>query len=958
MKTILHRFLPSFPSSKKVILRGVICFALIPFAGSIAQGQLVVDNAVNAVDGVQNILLGPGIEVSNITFAGSDIQVAGFTCPNCNVGLESGLILAAGNASLATGPNNSGSTSSTGSGFGASDPDLALAMGGSLNDAAVLQFDFVPTGDSLVFRYVFGSEEYSEFLGFGDIFGFFLSGPGISGPYTNNAANLAIVPGTTLPVSVPNVNNGSTGTNGPCVNCAYFIHNGNGTQAPYNGSNYYIQQDGFTTVLTAFALVECGETYHIKLAIADAGDTSWDSVVYLEAGSFQSNQVDVAFELPDFAPSDTSVYEGCDEAYITFTRPGNTDEEASFDISVGGTATNGVDYFLIGQTLTFEAGENTVSLPILAYQDGITEGTETITITVESGIACLANSSFELTIVEAEPLQATIADVIMDCGEIVTLEPEISGGVGVYGIDWSNGESGTSLDVSPVETTTYFYTITDTCQVESISGSVTVSIPDYAPLLVNIGPDLELNCVSVVNLNATVSGGHGPYTYEWVFAGSVISETQNVNFQPDDPGTLILSVTDQCGTVTTDQLQITFPPIVITVDLGGDEDANCLSNLFITSDVYGGAGNLTYTWTVNGEFFGNGLAIIYPVTGPAVVVLTVTDECGNESSDEMLVSLDPSGLNVSLGPDQTINCLQSVNLNPNVDGGDGNLVYQWTVNGQNAGSGTTLSLDPDVTTTVVLTVTDQCGWSDSDQMVINVPAVPVNLTLTPDQVLCPGDGTTLVANASGGVGTLSYEWNPGGNTSTSINITPGNSTTYTLSVEDQCGNSANGEVEVTVLQYSPFAVAENFTICINVSRPGLAEGGQPPYIFTYSGQEIQIQNGVLSGIKPGSVNVLVEDQCGNSGTFDVLVSSCATTIPNIFTPNDDGDNQNFFIDGLSGYPGSSLRVFNRWGALVFESDNYKNNWDGGEVPDGVYFYTFDRVDGEQANGYVTILRSK
>jgi gliding motility-associated-like protein len=359
---------------------------------------------------------------------------------------------------------------------------------------------------------------------------------------------------------------------------------------------------------------------------------------------------------------------------------------------------------------------------------------------------------------------------------------------------------------------------------------------------------------------------------------------------------------------------------------------------------------------VNGVFFSDGLAIVYPVEAPATIVLTVTDQCGNVGEDEMLVSIDPSGLDVSLGPNLTITCLDQVVINPDVEGGDGTITYEWLVDGQNAGSGTTLTLDPDETTTVILTVSDQCGWEQSDEMVINVPAVPILLEVTDDQVLCPGDGVTLEVDATGGVGTLSYEWIPGGSSNTSISISPDESTIYSIMVNDECGNGTTEEIEVAVLVYEPFVVTEDFDICINVQRAGLVSGGQPPYIFTYTGSDITIDDEKLIANSPGNVTVLVEDQCGNSGSFIAHVSGCTTTFPNIFTPNDDSENQNFEIIGLDGYPGSTLRVFNRWGNLVYENDNYKNNWDGSESPSGTYYYTFDRVDGEQFNGYVTLLK--
>lgn len=97
---------------------------------------------------------------------------------------------------------------------GGTDPDLNALTSLSINDACVIEFDFLPVGDTIRFNYVFGSEEYHDYVGssFNDVLGFFLSGEGIVGPYTNDAINIAKVPGTNLAVSISNVNCGPQGT--------------------------------------------------------------------------------------------------------------------------------------------------------------------------------------------------------------------------------------------------------------------------------------------------------------------------------------------------------------------------------------------------------------------------------------------------------------------------------------------------------------------------------------------------------------------------------------------------------------------------------------------------------------------------------------------------------------------------------------------------------------------------
>jgi len=153
---------------------------------------------------VQSRLVGQGITVSNATFNGSAAtitsnQIGSFDAVGgafTQLGLSGGLILSSGTAVGAIGPNNS--TGFTGSiPAGAGDPDLTIISNATTNDAAVLEFDFIPVSDTLRFRYVFGSEEFMEYCNqFNDSFGFFLSGPGINGTFSNNSIDIAIMPGT------------------------------------------------------------------------------------------------------------------------------------------------------------------------------------------------------------------------------------------------------------------------------------------------------------------------------------------------------------------------------------------------------------------------------------------------------------------------------------------------------------------------------------------------------------------------------------------------------------------------------------------------------------------------------------------------------------------------------------------------------------------------------------------
>jgi hypothetical protein len=276
----------------------------------IAQVNIVSNNVAATL---AQTLVGTGVTISNPTIncgaapAGSPNLASGiFTATNSNLGLDSGIILTTGKAASGpgliggNGPVANFASGVTGNG---GDPDLTTLIGGTTFDKCILEFDFVTTGDSVKFDYVFGSEEYLSYTctTFNDVFGFFLSGPGIAGPYANGAKNIALVPGSpTCPVGVstiycpntpgccntPNFCFGNTPGcgmfNAANNTCAYFVCNG--AVAP--GTVTY---QGFTVVLRAESEVVPCTTYHIKLAIADKADQVFDSGVFIKAKSFSSN---------------------------------------------------------------------------------------------------------------------------------------------------------------------------------------------------------------------------------------------------------------------------------------------------------------------------------------------------------------------------------------------------------------------------------------------------------------------------------------------------------------------------------------------------------------------------------------------------------------------------------------------------------------------------------------------
>lgn len=245
---------------KRTFFTVVLCLFM---AGS-AVADITVTSGVSANDLV-NTIVGSGITTSNVTYTGTLYASGTFTGGlDAGINISSGILLTSGSASAVGASNTSDSAGVDNSRPG--DTNLnALVPGYSTHDATVLEFDFESAGGDLYFNYVFGSEEYNEWVGsaYNDVFGFFLDG-----------VNIALIPGTNTAVSINNLNGAH--------NSALYNNNDLSDGGPY----YAIEYDGFTDVLTAKFIGLTASTHHIKLAIADAGDYILDSGVFIQAGTF------------------------------------------------------------------------------------------------------------------------------------------------------------------------------------------------------------------------------------------------------------------------------------------------------------------------------------------------------------------------------------------------------------------------------------------------------------------------------------------------------------------------------------------------------------------------------------------------------------------------------------------------------------------------------------------------
>lgn len=208
--------------NSKLIQGLILSFLLLP---AIYIGQISVNNTSMTVEQyVQNVLLGGGVSISNVQYNGgpaniNNNQVGSFNDPNSNIGLGSGLIMGSGDVQMAAQQNTGTGASLGGNGNPGTDTDLQSITPNQIYDECVIEFDFIPDGDTISFNYVFASEEYPDFVcgSVNDAFGFFITGTDPNGG-TYNAQNIALIPNpnnpslyTTTAVSINTVNPGVAG---------------------------------------------------------------------------------------------------------------------------------------------------------------------------------------------------------------------------------------------------------------------------------------------------------------------------------------------------------------------------------------------------------------------------------------------------------------------------------------------------------------------------------------------------------------------------------------------------------------------------------------------------------------------------------------------------------------------------------------------------------------------------
>ncbi|MFZ4398400.1 MAG: choice-of-anchor L domain-containing protein [Bacteroidales bacterium] len=623
---------------KKQLSAFVFFLCLINFQ-SFAQVSIASGIGLTPLQLIQSFLAGNGVVVSNVKFNDSpntittSNQIGSFsTGTPTNLGFGTGLTISTGGIQVAT--NGNLTLNITGPQI-ISDPQLqALKPGKSLHDIARLEFDFIPSSDTIKFRYVFASNEYLSAVctNFDDVFGFFISGANpAGGNYVNQ--NIALVPGTNLPVSINTINGGtSMGSVSPC-----YLNN---TQY-YHTLNQNLTYLGATVPLTAWAKVVPCTSYHIKMAICDISNAIYDSGVFLEANSFTSPQLLVSKKLTNPAASDTAMIRGCNNAVIKLKLPHRFSYNYPVPIIKQGTAINNVDYPAIPDTIFIPANTDSILLTIIPYNNASFTTPKILKLLIKTS-AC----NYDTLIFSIFPNLPLIANAKGDtsiCGlSNIHLSVSGNGGIQPYIFNWNNGDTNTQRIVSPTVTTLYMVTLKDKCN-QIARDSVLISV--YPDLNINITANPTTICLGEsVQLNVT-----GAQKYIWksnVSDPSLSGQDtlHNPLVKPSNTTLYRLTAYDIHGCRAIDSVKIIVYPLLNAAIIANPNPVSIFDPIVHFMDA--STGSISWIWNTGDGFTNNVREFYHTYSNTSAqfyhVSLTVSNAsgCVDSTSIELIVYPD------------------------------------------------------------------------------------------------------------------------------------------------------------------------------------------------------------------------------------------------------------------------------------------------------------------------------
>ncbi|MEI6684412.1 MAG: choice-of-anchor L domain-containing protein [Bacteroidota bacterium] len=869
------------------------------------MSQLTVNTgtaiSMTPLEFVQTYLVGTGVTVSNATYNGSALplnssmrtppkyrdQIGSFTATGgaqSQLGISGGVILSSGYVAKAIAPADPSDDMEGNNQPFEGDADLHILANKEINDKSVLEFDFIPQTDVITFRYVFCSVEFDQYCGspYNDAFGLFLSGYGIAGGlgFTNDAVNIALLPGTANYVTIANVcasDNGNTGK---------------GVYSWWNNPKTYFSYNRLTYVFTASYTVTCNQTYHMKFAIGDANDGILDSGVFLEQNSFSSNNViaSASFSNPQ---TGTYLVEGCGTATLTYgiPEPHTGDFTILLNIDPSGTATQ-ADILPnpFPTQVVIPAGQLTAPpIIISAVADATPEPIENLVIKATSTSCSIVNTvTNELLIKDHDPLLVNVDNQTVCNGMPVTLSALVSGGqpilpAGNFNYLWSNAATTPAITLSPpMGQTLYSVSVTDACSETTIATAYVNAgtIPASALPITGTNPV----CAPSTGITYSIPPMAGADSYTWtVPPGAVITSGGSTHAITVDysalasPGSItVKGINNICGSGPVVTMALTVAPSAQPAGTitGNTNICTPASGLLFSVPAITGANNYIWTLPAGASIVAgnntNAITVDFSLSSTSgnVTVYGQSTLCGNGLPSSLPLSIHPDPQPAGPVSGLATLCVPATGITYSIAPVTGADSYIWSVPPGaiiTAGS-TTSSIVVDFSQTALsgpVTVkghSNFCGDGLPASLALTIHPTPeASGPVSGNTPVC--QGTAVVTYAISPVNySTSYDWSvPGGVTITSgagttqisciftTSAVSGNFTVRGFNAECNYGQPAVKAVVVNPLPGPAVVIASNTgaTVCqgetaIPYSINVIPDAGS--YIWNFTGTGATLTN--------------------------------------------------------------------------------------------------------------------
>lgn len=546
----------------------------------------------------------------------------------------------------------------------------------------------------------------------------------------------------------------------------------------------------------------------------------------------------------------------------------------------------------------------------------------------------------------------TIAELIINPNLIVDLGPDqticsndpfpiLDAGIPNSTYEWFFNGVTTGITTQTIQTNAAGIYTVQVNSVTNCSGTDNFTLNVIQAPVISLGNDTILCANDVLILDA----GNAGSTFQWFLNGTAITGATSQTYQPTTTGNYSVQVNTGGQCLGSGDIDVT---VVQQLSVAVYDVAICSDQPFPVLDA--GTPNITYSWTLNGVEVGTSQTFQPTQPGSYQVTISVgscsaTDVFTVGVANVPVIQLS----NATVCPGDAF---------PVIDAGNPGMTYLWS-NGE-----TTQTIDPNAPGTYVVTVVNgmlglNCTSTASATFAY---FAPVQVQLGNDITVCENTGGSTIDAGNTGA---SFVWSLDGNvisgqSSQTLTVTaPG---VYSVLVTDGNGCTGTDQMTLIVNPLPQVNIGNDTTFCSQDPLPllSIANTNINTYAWTFNGDPIGSGSSVQA-TSYGTYGVTVIDNNGCEGYDEIIFEErpCEIEIPNVFTPgNGDGKNDTFFIKHLDTNPNTIVKILNRWGREVYSSSNYQNDWNGGDLPDGTYYYVVVLKSGKDYKGTLKLIRQK